>query len=85
MSLARIRVVAKNFHFEGSLEEKQKNDRILLSIFHRRVNDSGILTRYKERQYYESKGEKRRRKRKEANLQRMKDLRTDLREHFGGT
>jgi ribosomal protein S21 len=54
----------------GRPEEKFK---ILLGKFRKRVNDIGILTTWKEKQFFESKGEKRRRKRKEAALQRKKD------------
>jgi len=86
MNVARIRVVARHLHPNASWEEKDKNFRILHATFKRQVNESGILTIYKERQTYESKGEKRRRKRRESELQRRKEkesLRTNLREHFG--
>ena len=86
MSVVRIRVEAKNLHFNASQEEKNRSFRILLATFRRQVNDSGILTRYKEKQFFESKGEKRRRKQKAAELQFRKEqnnLQVRLRERFG--
>lgn len=47
--------------------------RILHTRFKRRVNESGLLTEYKQRQYHESKGEKKRRKLKESILKRKKE------------
>ena len=51
----------------------------MLSHFKRQVNDLGILSEYKERQYYESPGEKRKRKRKESQIERQKE---NIRSHF---
>lgn len=87
MSAVRIRVVSRNLHPNASREEKERNFKILHATFKRQVNDSGIITLYKEKQYYESKSQKRRRKFKAAELQRKKDkerLKTKLRENFGG-
>lgn len=86
MSVARVRVEAKNLHPNANFGERERNFKIMFSIFKKAVNDSGILTIYKEKQSYESKGEKRRRKSKEAALQRRKEkleLHTRLRERFG--
>ena len=49
--------------------------RILHTRFKRRVNESGLLTEYKMRQYFESKGERKRRKLKESILKRKKEER----------
>lgn len=49
--------------------------RILHTRFKRRINESGLLTEYKQRQAYESKGEKRRRKLKESISKRRKEER----------
>lgn len=51
----------------------------MLAIFRKMVNDSGIMTTYKQNQFYESKGEKRRRKKKEM----INNVKRDrLRSHF---
>ncbi len=86
MSVTRIRVVSKNLSPHASSDERDRAWRILFATFKRQVNESGILTRYKECQVFESKSEKSRRKRREAELQRKKEqnkLKTRLREHFG--
>lgn len=57
----------------ASLYEREKAFRTMMAIFKRQVNDAGILSEYKERQYYESPGEKRKRKRKEAAQERRKE------------
>ena len=66
MSITRIKVVAKHLHPNASYDERERNFKILLHSFQKAVNDSGLLTKFKEKQFYESKGEKRRRKIKEA-------------------
>jgi ribosomal protein S21 len=45
----------------------------MLSVFKRQVNESGILSEYKQRQYYESPGEKRKRKKKESEIELQKE------------
>jgi ribosomal protein S21 len=50
-----------------------QNFKVMLSKFRKRVTDAGVITLWKKKQYFESKGEKRRRKRKEAQLQRRKE------------
>ncbi len=57
----------------ASVYERERAFRTMLSIFKRQVNEIGILAEYKERQYYESPGEKRKRKRKEAKIERRKE------------
>lgn len=49
------------------------------TAFKKQVAEAGILHRYKELEYYESPGQSRRRKRREAENQRMKER---LRENF---
>jgi len=58
----------------ASVYERERAFRTMLSIFKRQVNEIGILAEYKERQYYESPGQKRKRKRKEAGIERRKEL-----------
>lgn len=86
MSVTRIRVVSKNLPPHASFEERERAFKILFATYKRAVNESGILTRYKECQVFESKSEKRRRKQREADLLRRREqdkLKTRLREHFG--
>ena len=73
MSVTRIKVVARNLHQNASKEERDRNFRILHATFKKAVNDSGILTKFKEKQYFESKSEKRRRKSKEAALLKLRE------------
>ena len=83
MSKARVRVEARPLHPNASKEDKERNFKIMFAIFKRAVDNSGILTRFKEKQFYESKGQKRRRKIKESALQRRKEVQTKIRERFG--
>jgi small subunit ribosomal protein S21 len=70
-----VRVDLKDLPPNASLYERERAFRTMLSIFKRQVNDIGILSEYKERQYYESPGEKRKRRRKEAEAERRKEER----------
>jgi ribosomal protein S21 len=88
MGVTNIRVVSKNLSSHASYDERERAWKILFATFKRQVNESGILTRYKECQVFESKTQKRRRKQREADLQRRREqdkLKTTLREHFGGS
>ena len=76
----RCRVTLDELGRRGKSRDQQKNVRSLLGLFRKRVNESGILTTYKENQYYESRGEKRRRKKKEMEHSAKKDR---LRLNFG--
>lgn len=73
MKKALIRVELKDLSPNPSYEERDRAFKNMLSVFKRQVNDSGILTEYKQRQYYESPGEKRKRKKKEAELEIQKE------------
>lgn len=68
-----VRVELKDLPPNASSYDRERAFRTMLSIFKRQVNDIGILSEYKERQYYESPGEKRKRKRKEADIERRKE------------
>jgi ribosomal protein S21 len=74
-----VKVELKNYNPNADREDKDRAFKYLLNLFKRYVNDSGILIEYKQRQFYESPGEKRRRKRKEAAAERQKEK---LRDHF---
>lgn len=69
MATARVRVVAKD---TGNMD-KERAFRGLLNAFKNQVNKSGVLSEYKKREFFESKGEKRRRKRKEAIREHQKN------------
>lgn len=85
MSAVRCRVELKHNDYNLSQDEREKNFRYLFAFFKRKVNEQGIFSRWKECQYFESKGQKSRRKRKEAKIQRLKEqekLKDKLRENF---
>lgn len=73
MKKALVRVELRDLPPNPSYEERDRAFKNLLSAFKRQVNESGILTEYKQRQYYESPGEKRKRKRKEAQVELQKE------------
>lgn len=85
MAVTRIKVVSK-ISSNASFSEREREGRRLIATFKKLVDQSGIITEYKRRQTFESKSEKKRRKMREADLQREKEtdkLRTRLRDHFG--
>ena len=58
--------------------------RQMLRAFNRLVAEAGVISKWKEKEFYESPGEKRRRKRKKAEQDRLKEKRkSQLRRHFG--
>ena len=59
--------------------EREMAFKKMFTAFKKAVADAGILHDYKEREHYETPGQLRRRKRREAENQRMKDK---LRENF---
>lgn len=63
----RVRVEARRSRGR-SFTEQQRAFRAMLQEFKRRVADQGILKDYKERSVFRSKGEKARRKRREASI-----------------
>ena len=73
----RAELYFKNFPFNGfELEKYQAREqafKVMLAIFKRRCTDYGIMHTYKEKEFFESKPDKDRRKRKEAYLRRLKE------------
>ena len=68
----------------ASKEEKEKAFKGMLAAFKRKVNESEILVRYKEKQFYESKSEKKRKKRKEIERLRSTGMNSKkYRDYFG--
>lgn len=76
---ALVRVEVKDLPPNASYYEKEKAFKTMLSLFKRQVNESGILSEWKERQYYESPSVKRKRKQKQAKIERQKET---IRSHF---
>lgn len=64
--------IAKDEAHYNSLSQREKDDvfRKCLSIFKKGVSDSGVLQELKKREYHETPGQKRRRKKKESDLHR---------------
>lgn len=81
MSIARVRVELRESH-NASHEERDRAFKSMLAAFRKQVNEAGIISQYKRKQYYESPGENRNRKRKEAQLERQKEK---LRDYFPKT
>ena len=79
-NVTRCRVSMDDLGRRGKSGDKLKNFKALMGIFRKRVAEAGILTTFKEKQYFESKGEKRRRKKKEMDNNARKER---LRSHFG--
>ena len=73
----RVRVELRPSRNSG---DKERAFRSLHAAFKRKVTEAGILTDWKAHQFYESPGEKRRRKQKESVQERQKQK---LRDHFG--
>lgn len=75
----RVRVDLRDVSPNASKEERDAAFKRMKDTFKRAVADAGILHNLKKYEFYESTGEKKRRKRKEANLERLKNK---LRENF---
>jgi small subunit ribosomal protein S21 len=74
-----VKVYLKDLPPNASYYEREKAFRTMLATFKKQVNESGILSEFKERQYYESPSEKRKRKTKQAEIERQKEK---IRSHF---
>jgi ribosomal protein S21 len=76
----RVRVELRN---NGS--DSDVGFRRMFAVFKKQVTEAGIIAEWKRCSAYESRGQKRRRKQKEANSLREKEekLKERLRDHFG--
>ena len=74
-----VRVEVKELSPNASYDERDRAFKMMLANFKKQVNDAGILSEYKQRQYYESPREKRKRKLKESALEVQKEK---IRGHF---
>ncbi len=72
MSLARIRVEAKNYNPHASGEERERNFKGLFFAFNKQCDADRIKRTYKQRQTYEKPSEKKRRKQRESELALLK-------------
>lgn len=74
---ARAELNLKNFPYNGSDADKrqcrEQAFKAMIVVFRRRCNEYGIIRSYKEHEYFESKPDKDRRKRKESELRRLKE------------
>ena len=74
-----VKVYQKDLPHNASSLDREIAFKKMFSIFKKAVVDAGILQEYKKREFYESPGEKKRRKKKEQLNQRLKNK---LRENF---
>jgi ribosomal protein S21 len=68
-----VRVVSRDLGPRASESEKDREFKRMLSIFRKAVTDNGCIQLWKQKQTFESRGDKARRKRKEAVLARRKE------------
>lgn len=73
------RTQLRDLHPNASRQEREIAFKKMFSIFNKQVADAGIKQLYKQHEFYESPGEKRRRKSKEQVQARLK---AKLRENF---
>jgi ribosomal protein S21 len=79
MAVTRVKVTMRDLPHNASHQDREIAFRKLFSAFKKAVADAGVLHEYKKHEYYESPGEKRRRKKRESELQQLK---AKLRENF---
>ena len=72
--------LASSMSYRDKKSEKDKAFRSMLAAFKKRVAEAGVISQWKQKQYFESKAERDRRKRRQSELERKKNK---LREHFG--
>jgi len=73
MGMSRIKVKLEDCGPYATKQEKDNAFRKMHSAFKTQVNKSGILVEYKQRQYFESKSQKKRRKQRQAEAERRKE------------
>jgi ribosomal protein S21 len=78
--VARVRVEARNYGQNEGYEERAKNFKGLLHAFRKACTVAGIQKDYKKHETYESRGAKRRWKRREAKAAVLKKLRENFTE-----
>jgi ribosomal protein S21 len=66
-----------------SSDERSRAFTGMVKVFSRAVKESGILNDWRLKQEHETAGQKKRRKRRAAEVARRNELKNKLREHFG--
>jgi ribosomal protein S21 len=86
MAARRIRVELRDPGPNASHEAHDRAFKIMWAKFRKACNEEGILTTHKQKQAFESKSQRLRRKRKESLARRAREereLKSKIREHFG--
>jgi ribosomal protein S21 len=71
--VAQIKVKLEDVGQYATKQEKDNAFRKMHSAFKTLVNKSGILVEYKQKQYFEGKSQKKRRKQRQAEAERRKE------------
>ena len=79
MAAVRARFALKDYNPHATGLERDIAFKKMLAGFRKACNEAQIPQTYKQKAYYESPGEKRRRKKRESELQRLK---AKLKENF---
>lgn len=79
MSVVRVRVSLRDLPPTASREDREMAFRKMHTAFKKAVTEAGVLHQYKQHEYYESPSEKKRRQKRESDLQKLK---AKLRENF---
>lgn len=79
MSAVRARAKLRDLPGNLSPQEREHEFKRMFTAFKKAVTEAGVLHSYKQHEHFESRGEKRRRKRRESEIQRLK---AKLRESF---
>lgn len=79
MSAVRARAELKDLPYNASHDERWSAFKKLLSAFNKACAANGVQHDYKKHEHYESPGEKKRRKRRESDVNRLK---AKLKENF---
>lgn len=79
MSLARVRVELRDVPGNSSYQDRQFAFTKMFSVFKKKCAEAGILHQYKQHEFYESTGEKNRRKKRESESMQLK---AKMRESF---
>ncbi len=81
-NITRVRVVARPSNNKSQYEQFKE----LLHVFKRRCNEAGILSKFKEHEFFESESQKARKKQREAELRRKKEKEEEqmLKRHGAG-
>jgi len=82
MTTAKIKVKLDETSPCVTKAERDNAFKKMHSAFKTQVNKSGILVEWKQRQYFESKSQKKRRKRKQAEIQKRKEA---MKQRYRGT